>query len=73
MCCYCPLICERVQAKSLEILVQNWSKTWRYLVSDSQLRWLGPEKGVMHLALGVVVNALWDLWARVLGKPVWNA
>ena len=41
-------------------------------MSDSQLRWIGPEKGVIHLALGAVVNALWDLWAKVLGKPVWR-
>lgn len=53
-------------------LVADWGKTWRYLVSDSQLRWIGPEKGVIHLALGAVVNAVWDLWAKVLGKPVWR-
>jgi len=41
-------------------------------VSDSQLRWIGPEKGVIHLALGAVVNALWDLWAKTLNKPVWR-
>lgn len=41
-------------------------------MSDSQLRWIGPEKGVIHLALGAVVNALWDLWAKSLGKPVWR-
>lgn len=52
--------------------MENWGKTWRYLVSDSQLRWIGPEKGVIHLALGSVVNAIWDLWAKVLGKPVWR-
>lgn len=46
--------------------------TWRMLVSDSQLRWVGPEKGVTHLALGAIVNAVWDLWARVEGKPVWR-
>ncbi|KAK4166453.1 enolase C-terminal domain-like protein [Cladorrhinum sp. PSN259] len=50
----------------------NWSKTWRHLTSDSQLRWIGPEKGVIHLALGAVVNALWDLWAKTLQKPVWR-
>ena len=58
--------------KNLEDLVADWGKTWRYLVSDSQLRWIGPEKGVIHLALGAVVNALWDLWAKVLDKPVWR-
>lgn len=52
--------------------MENWGKTWRYLVADSQLRWIGPEKGVIHLALGAVVNALWDLWAKTLGKPVWR-
>jgi len=42
------------------------------LVGDSQLRWLGPEKGVMHMAIGAVVNAAWDLAAKVAGKPVWR-
>ena len=66
------LLAERVKGKNLDDLVSNWGKTWRYLVSDSQLRWIGPEKGVIHLALGSVVNAIWDLWAKVLGKPVWR-
>lgn len=48
------------------------AKTWRHLVSDSQLRWIGPEKGVIHLATGAVVNALWDMWAKSLKKPVWQ-
>ena len=39
---------------------------------DSQLRWLGPEKGVMHMAIGAVVNACWDLMARRAGKPLWR-
>jgi L-fuconate dehydratase len=42
------------------------------LVGDSQLRWLGPEKGVMHMAIGTVVNAAWDLAAKAAGKPVWR-
>jgi L-fuconate dehydratase len=45
---------------------------WRELVSASQLRWVGPEKGVIHLATAAVVNALWDLWAKLAGKPVWR-
>ena len=44
----------------------------RSLTNDSQLRWLGPEKGVMHMAIGAVVNAAWDLAARRAGKPVWR-
>ncbi|MDQ0322385.1 L-fuconate dehydratase [Pararhizobium capsulatum DSM 1112] len=47
-------------------------KYWRHLTSDSQLRWIGPEKGAMHLATGAVVNAVWDLLARQAGKPVWQ-
>ena len=42
------------------------------LRSDSQLRWLGPEKGVVHMAVGAIANAVWDLWARVEGKPIWR-
>jgi L-fuconate dehydratase len=42
------------------------------LIGDSQLRWLGPEKGVMHMAIGAVVNAAWDLAAKAAGKPVWR-
>ncbi|MEC3952983.1 enolase C-terminal domain-like protein [Nocardia sp. CDC153] len=44
----------------------------RELTGDSQLRWLGPEKGVMHMAIGAVVNAAWDLAAKYAGKPVWQ-
>ena len=45
---------------------------WRSLNGDSQLRWLGPDKGVIHLALAAIVNALWDLYARHRGKPLWQ-
>jgi L-fuconate dehydratase len=45
---------------------------WRTLVHDSQLRWLGPEKGVMHMAIGAVVNAVWDLAAKRAGVPLWK-
>jgi L-fuconate dehydratase len=44
----------------------------RSLVADSQLRWLGPEKGVVALATGAIVNAAWDLWAKWEGKPLWK-
>ena len=50
----------------------NPAKMWRDLTSDSQLRWIGPDKGAMHLATGAVVNAGWDLWAKIEGKPVWQ-
>jgi L-fuconate dehydratase len=45
---------------------------WRRLTSDSQLRWVGPEKGVIHLATAAIVNAMWDLYAKVEGKPLWK-
>jgi L-fuconate dehydratase len=45
---------------------------WRELVGDSQLRWIGPEKGVIHLATAAVVNAVWDLFAKTAGKPLWK-
>jgi L-fuconate dehydratase len=45
---------------------------WRRMVGDSQLRWVGPEKGVIHLATAAVVNAVWDLWAKVEQKPLWK-
>ncbi|MBB3978256.1 L-fuconate dehydratase [Rhizobium azooxidifex] len=47
-------------------------KYWRHLTGDSQLRWIGPDKGAMHLATGAVVNAVWDLLARQANKPVWQ-
>jgi L-fuconate dehydratase len=45
---------------------------WRSLSADPQLRWLGPEKGVIHMATGAVVNAVWDLRAKLAGKPMWR-
>jgi L-fuconate dehydratase len=45
---------------------------WRTLASDTQMRWVGPEKGVTHLALAAIVNAVWDLWAKAAAKPVWK-
>ena len=45
---------------------------WRMITGDSQLRWVGPEKGVIHLATAAVVNAVWDLWAKADGKPLWK-
>ncbi len=51
---------------------RTWARFSRRLVYDSPLRWLGPEKGVMHMAIGAVVNAAWDLAAKRAGKPVWQ-
>ncbi|WP_053204740.1 L-fuconate dehydratase [Jiangella muralis] len=56
----------------VEALLSDLGGAWRRLVHDSQLRWLGPEKGVMHMAVGAVVNALWDLAAKRAGAPLWR-
>jgi L-fuconate dehydratase len=50
----------------------DMGRFWRLLTSDSQLRWIGPDKGAMHLAIGACVNAVWDLWAKSEDKPVWK-
>jgi L-fuconate dehydratase len=61
-----------VLGKSLESFTQNMGAFWRMITGDSHLRWLGPEKGIIHLATAAVVNAVWDLWAKAEGKPVWR-
>lgn len=52
-------------------VAEDMGRFWRYITSDSQLRWIGPDKGAIHLATGAVVNAVWDLWAKQEGVPVW--
>jgi L-fuconate dehydratase len=61
-----------VTGVTLESICADMAGFWRRLTSDSQLRWIGPEKGVMHLATAAVVNAVWDLWAKVEQKPLWK-
>jgi L-fuconate dehydratase len=58
---------------ALEEITADMGAFWRRITtSDSQLRWLGPDKGVMHLSTAAIVNAAWDLWAKTEGKPVWK-
>lgn len=61
-----------VIGKNLSTIISNMGKFWKDITGDSQLRWLGPEKGVIHLATGAIVNAVWDLWAKAAKKPVWK-
>src|SRR5581483_8925698 len=61
-----------VVGRTLEGITGDMRGFWRSLVSDDQLRWLGPEKGVMHLAAAAVVNAVWDLRAKRDGQPLWR-
>jgi L-fuconate dehydratase len=61
-----------VVGMDLDEITGDMAKWWRAITSDSQLRWLGPEKGIIHLATAAIVNAVWDLWAKRDGKPVWQ-
>ncbi|HLZ16211.1 MAG TPA: L-fuconate dehydratase [Cyclobacteriaceae bacterium] len=61
-----------VKGKSLESFTSNMGSFWKMITGDSQLRWLGPEKGVIHLATGALVNAVWDLYAKAEKKPLWR-
>ncbi|KAF5672718.1 l-galactonate dehydratase [Fusarium denticulatum] len=72
ICMALNIFAKRVVGKTMHELTRNMGKTWRYMVSDSQYRWVGPEKSVTHLAVAGVLNAVWDLWGKILGLPVWQ-
>ena len=61
-----------VVGSTLRSITNDFVAFSRRLTDDSQFRWLGPEKGVIHLACGAMVNAVWDLYAKVEGKPLWR-
>ncbi|MEE9389197.1 MAG: L-fuconate dehydratase [Paracoccaceae bacterium] len=61
-----------VTGLELDWITEDMGRFWRHITGDSQLRWIGPDKGAIHLATGAVVNAVWDLWAKEVGKPVWQ-
>ncbi len=58
--------------KNIDWITEDMGRFWRYITSDSQLRWIGPDKGAIHLATGAIVNAVWDLWAKIEQKPLWE-
>jgi L-fuconate dehydratase len=62
----------RVRSLSIDQIAREPCAFWDLLTGDSQLRWLGPEKGVVHLATAAIVNAAWDLLAKRAGKPLWK-
>jgi L-fuconate dehydratase len=66
------LLDSHVVGRPLEDTLADLGAVWKRMVHDSQLRWLGPEKGIMHMAISAVINALWDLKAKRAGKPVWK-
>jgi L-fuconate dehydratase len=61
-----------VQGRTLESLTADLGAFWDSMAGDDQLRWVGPEKGVIHLATAAIVNAVWDLYAKTEGKPLWK-
>ncbi|MGF1527059.1 MAG: L-fuconate dehydratase, partial [Candidatus Competibacterales bacterium] len=74
LCCAAiRALAKEVVGRDLGAITADMAGFWRSMVSgDSQLRWLGPEKGVIHLATAALVNAVWDLWAKTQGVPLWR-
>lgn len=73
------VVCSAVEALAflfkdrwLHTIFDSFGDFWNSVSNESQLRWLGPSKGVIHLALAALMNALWDLWAKIEGKPLWK-
>ena len=58
--------------QTVESLMKEPASLYRRITGDSQLRWVGPEKGVIHLATAAVINAVWDLYAKIHNKPIWQ-
>jgi L-fuconate dehydratase len=72
VCTALKALASRVVGLELDWIRENPGRFWRHVTGDSQLRWIGPDKGAIHLATGAVVNAAWDLLAKESGKPVWR-
>ncbi len=72
VCAAIKALQSRVIGLDLAWIAENPGRFWRHVTGDSQLRWIGPDKGAMHLATGAVVNAVWDMLAKIAGKPVWQ-
>ena len=73
LCCAAiEILAGKLIGLTIEDIAADMSGFWSGITGDSQLRWLGPEKGVIHLATGAVVNAVWDLYAKIEKKPLWQ-
>lgn len=72
VCAAIEALAPLVEGLDLDWIRADGARFWRHVTGDSQLRWIGPEKGVIHLATGAVVNAVWDLLAKAAGKPLWQ-
>ena len=61
-----------VVGQTLASIVGDFGTFWHRICNESQLRWLGPERGLIHMSVAAIINAIWDLYAKVEGKPVWK-
>src|SRR3954454_11486401 len=71
-CAAVRALAHHVAGRTVQEIVDQPVAFWRSLTADVQLRWLGPEKGVIHMATGALVNAVWDLRAKLAGGPLWR-
>ena len=72
VCRAIELLGARLIGQDLDEVMANFGRTFNEIANDPQMRWLGPHKGIVHLALASITNALFDLWAKSRGKPLWN-
>ncbi|TDL18788.1 enolase C-terminal domain-like protein [Rickenella mellea] len=72
VCAAIKEVARRLLNKDIETLFADMGKAWDHILADPQLRWIGPEKGVIHIASGAVNNALWDMYAKARKKPLWK-
>jgi L-fuconate dehydratase len=72
VCQAIDILASALQGRDIEDLMADWGSVYRALADHHQLRWLGPHKGVVHLALAAVGNACFDLWAKCRGVPLWQ-
>jgi L-fuconate dehydratase len=72
VCAAIHALLPRILGQDLEAICADMAGFWRHVNGDSQLRWLGPDKGVVHLAAAALINAVWDLRAKTEGKPLWK-
>src|SRR5215472_5390539 len=71
-CAAISALARHLKNKTLDSITADFAGFWYSMSGDTQLRWLGPEKGVIHLATGALINAVWDLYAKSVDKPLWK-
>ena len=71
-CAAIAAVADLLVGREIEGLFADMGATWKLITGDSQLRWTGPEKGVIHLAAAAVINAVWDMYGKHVGLPVWR-